>query len=96
MPVGLLDLVFLSRFLQTHKLEPSGHYLRLKVWNAGQTLFYVPKLEEDISDVVRKHTHLSKTATNHSTATSDDRLTFLFCLEFFYMTLLNNTGTGWK
>lgn len=49
-------LLFLSRFLQTHKLEPSSHYLRLKVWNAGQMLFYVPKLEEDISDVVRKHT----------------------------------------
>lgn len=47
---------FLSRFLQTHKLDPSSHYLRLKVWNAGQMLFYVPKLEEDVSDVVRKHT----------------------------------------
>lgn len=48
--------VFLSHFLQTHKLDASSHYLRLKVWNGGQMLLYIPKLEEYISDVVRKHT----------------------------------------
>lgn len=46
----------LSCCLQTHKIDPSGQYLRLKVWIDSQMLFYVPKLEEDISDLVRKHT----------------------------------------
>lgn len=49
-------LCFLSRSLQTHQLDPSNHYLRVKVCSDGQTLVYVPKLEEDVSDVVRKHT----------------------------------------
>lgn len=69
----------LSDSLQTHKLDPSNHYLRLKVWNDGQMLFYVPKLEEDISDVVRKHTlkHLVNKylrGLNSTTVTSDDFL----------------------
>lgn len=47
---------FFSCCLQTHKIDPSGHYMRLKMWIDNQMLFYVPKLEEDISDLVRKHT----------------------------------------
>lgn len=44
----------LSHFLQTHKIDPSNHYLRLKVWADNQMRFFVPKLEDDISDLVRK------------------------------------------
>lgn len=45
-------------------------------------------------------THLSKMATNHSghdstTVTSDDHLTFLFCFEFFYITLLLEQHRNW-
>lgn len=47
--------VFLFTTFQTHKIDPSGHYLRLKVWMDNQTLFYVPKLDEEISDLVRKY-----------------------------------------
>lgn len=47
---------------QTHKIDSSSHYLRLKMWIDNRILFYVPKIEEDISDLVRKHTlkHLDK------------------------------------
>lgn len=41
---------------QTHKIDPSGHYLRLKVLVDNQILYYVPTFEEDISDLVRKYT----------------------------------------
>lgn len=61
---------FLSHFLQTHKLDPSNHYLRLKVWNDGQVLFYVPKHEEDISDVVRKHTLTNKSLRSLNSTTA--------------------------
>lgn len=49
----------------------------MKVWNGGQMLLYVPKVEEDISDVVRKHTlkqcgSKSLGSPNGSTITSDD------------------------
>ena len=51
-----LNAPFFYICLQTHKIDPSCHYLRLKVWIDNQMLFYVPKLEEDISDLVRNHT----------------------------------------
>ncbi len=54
--MSLSSFLSLSCCLQTHKIDPSGHYMRLKVWTDNQMLFYVPKLEEDISDLVRKHT----------------------------------------
>eukprot|EP00064_Thunnus_orientalis_P001261 superscaffoldBa00000085_g1263 len=47
----------------THKIDPSGHYLRLKVWVDNQMLFYVPKLEEDISDLLYKEIEISPKAT---------------------------------
>uniref|UniRef100_A0A674MEN8 TIAM Rac1 associated GEF 1 n=1 Tax=Takifugu rubripes TaxID=31033 RepID=A0A674MEN8_TAKRU len=53
---GETVLEVLSATCKTHKLDPSNHYLRVKVCREGQTLVYVPKLEEDVSDVVRKHT----------------------------------------
>lgn len=34
-------------------MDPSSHYLRLRVWTNDQMLYYVPKPEEDISDLVR-------------------------------------------
>uniref|UniRef100_A0A3Q3VYF4 Uncharacterized protein n=1 Tax=Mola mola TaxID=94237 RepID=A0A3Q3VYF4_MOLML len=51
---GGTALEVLSSTCKTHKLDPSGHYLRLKVCTDGQTLLYVPKLEEDISDLLYK------------------------------------------
>lgn len=37
-------------------MDPSSHYLRLRVVTNGQMLYYVPKPEEDISDLVRRST----------------------------------------
>ncbi|XP_032388834.1 T-lymphoma invasion and metastasis-inducing protein 1 isoform X1 [Etheostoma spectabile] len=51
---GETALEVLSTVCKTHKIEPSGHYLRLKMWIDNQMLFYVPKLEEDISDLLYK------------------------------------------
>uniref|UniRef100_A0A3Q1EDJ9 TIAM Rac1 associated GEF 1a n=1 Tax=Acanthochromis polyacanthus TaxID=80966 RepID=A0A3Q1EDJ9_9TELE len=58
---GETALEVLSSICQTHKIDPSGHYLRLKVWVDNQMLYYVPKFEEDVSDLVRKHTHTNFT-----------------------------------
>uniref|UniRef100_A0A8C6P3Z9 TIAM Rac1 associated GEF 1 n=1 Tax=Nothobranchius furzeri TaxID=105023 RepID=A0A8C6P3Z9_NOTFU len=44
----------LSCICEIHKFEPSCHYLRVKVWVDNQMLFYVPRFEEDISDLVKK------------------------------------------
>uniref|UniRef100_A0A8C2ZIV6 TIAM Rac1 associated GEF 1 n=1 Tax=Cyclopterus lumpus TaxID=8103 RepID=A0A8C2ZIV6_CYCLU len=54
---GETALEVLSTVCKVGHLDPSGHYLRLKIWVDNQMLFYVPKLEEDISDLVRTHTH---------------------------------------
>uniref|UniRef100_H3CX54 TIAM Rac1 associated GEF 1 n=1 Tax=Tetraodon nigroviridis TaxID=99883 RepID=H3CX54_TETNG len=51
---GDTALDVLNATCKTHKLDPSSHYLRMKVWNGGQMLLYVPKVEEDISDVLYK------------------------------------------
>ncbi|TNM84823.1 hypothetical protein fugu_009001 [Takifugu bimaculatus] len=51
---GETVLEVLSATCKTHKLDPSNHYLRVKVCREGQTLVYVPKLEEDVSDVLYK------------------------------------------
>ncbi|XP_037544234.1 T-lymphoma invasion and metastasis-inducing protein 1 [Nematolebias whitei] len=47
---GETAMEVLSSVCKTHKIDPSGHYLRVKVWVDDQTLFYVPIFEEDISD----------------------------------------------
>uniref|UniRef100_A0AAQ4P7Q3 TIAM Rac1 associated GEF 1 n=1 Tax=Gasterosteus aculeatus aculeatus TaxID=481459 RepID=A0AAQ4P7Q3_GASAC len=59
---GETALEVLSSVCKTHKIDSSSHYLRLKMWIDNRILFYVPKIEEDISDLVRKHTlkHLDK------------------------------------
>lgn len=49
------SLVFkhnLFLYLQTHELDPTKHYLRLKFFMENQTQFYIPKPEEDIYDLV--------------------------------------------
>uniref|UniRef100_A0A3Q2ZN87 TIAM Rac1 associated GEF 1a n=1 Tax=Kryptolebias marmoratus TaxID=37003 RepID=A0A3Q2ZN87_KRYMA len=51
---GETAMEVLSSICKTHKIDISGHYLRVKVWVDNQTLFYIPKFEEDISDFVRK------------------------------------------
>uniref|UniRef100_A0A8D3BQ49 TIAM Rac1 associated GEF 1 n=1 Tax=Scophthalmus maximus TaxID=52904 RepID=A0A8D3BQ49_SCOMX len=48
---GDTALEVLSTICKTHKIDRSGHYLRLKVWADNQMLLCVPKLEDDISDL---------------------------------------------
>uniref|UniRef100_A0A3P8TYC7 TIAM Rac1 associated GEF 1 n=1 Tax=Amphiprion percula TaxID=161767 RepID=A0A3P8TYC7_AMPPE len=52
---GETALEVLSSICQTHKIDPSGHYLRLKVWVDNQMFYYVPKFEEDVSDLLMEH-----------------------------------------
>uniref|UniRef100_A0A673B3Z3 TIAM Rac1 associated GEF 1a n=1 Tax=Sphaeramia orbicularis TaxID=375764 RepID=A0A673B3Z3_9TELE len=52
---GETALEVLSTVCKTHKIDPSYHYLQLKVWVDNQILIYIPKVEEEISDVVRWH-----------------------------------------
>lgn len=40
--------------VQAHQLDPTKHYLRLKFLIENQVQFYIPKPEEDVSDLVRK------------------------------------------
>ncbi|CAK6969114.1 rho guanine nucleotide exchange factor TIAM1-like [Scomber scombrus] len=60
---GETVLEVLSTVCKTHKIDPSSHYLRLKVWIDNQMLFYVPKLEEDISDLLYKEIEICPKAT---------------------------------
>uniref|UniRef100_A0A8C4HJA0 T-lymphoma invasion and metastasis-inducing protein 1 n=1 Tax=Dicentrarchus labrax TaxID=13489 RepID=A0A8C4HJA0_DICLA len=60
---GETALEVLSTICKTHKIDPSSHYLRLKVWTDSQMLFYVPKLEEDISDLLYKEIEICPKAT---------------------------------
>ncbi|XP_044077284.1 rho guanine nucleotide exchange factor TIAM1-like isoform X2 [Siniperca chuatsi] len=60
---GETALEVLSTVCKTHKLDPSGHYLRLKVWIDNQILFFVPKLEEDISDLLYKEIEICPKTT---------------------------------
>uniref|UniRef100_A0A8C7XMD1 TIAM Rac1 associated GEF 1a n=1 Tax=Oryzias sinensis TaxID=183150 RepID=A0A8C7XMD1_9TELE len=52
---GETTLDVLSSVCKNHAIDPSGHYLRVKVWVDNQMLFYIPKFEEDISDLVRNY-----------------------------------------
>ncbi|XP_061608217.1 rho guanine nucleotide exchange factor TIAM1-like isoform X2 [Phyllopteryx taeniolatus] len=49
---GDTSLEVLSAVCKKNKLDPSGHYLRLKVAVADRTLLYVPKPDEDVYDVL--------------------------------------------
>ncbi|XP_028277732.1 T-lymphoma invasion and metastasis-inducing protein 1 isoform X3 [Parambassis ranga] len=60
---GETALEVLSAVCKTHKIDPSGHYLRLKVWVDNQMLFYVPTFEEDISDLLYKEIEICPKAT---------------------------------
>ncbi|XP_054873180.1 rho guanine nucleotide exchange factor TIAM1 isoform X2 [Amphiprion ocellaris] len=60
---GETALEVLSSICQTHKIDPSGHYLRLKVWVDNQMFYYVPKFEEDVSDLVYKEIEICPKAT---------------------------------
>uniref|UniRef100_M4AT67 TIAM Rac1 associated GEF 1 n=1 Tax=Xiphophorus maculatus TaxID=8083 RepID=M4AT67_XIPMA len=53
----------LSSVCKSHQLEPSGHYLRVKVWVDNQLLYYVPKSEEEISDLIYKEIEICPRAT---------------------------------
>ncbi|XP_029303972.1 LOW QUALITY PROTEIN: T-lymphoma invasion and metastasis-inducing protein 1-like [Cottoperca gobio] len=60
---GETALEVLSTVCKTHKIDPSGHYLRMKMWIDKQMLFYVPTLEEDISDLLYKEIEVCPKAT---------------------------------
>ncbi|KAM4545415.1 rho guanine nucleotide exchange factor TIAM1 isoform 3-T3 [Odontesthes bonariensis] len=60
---GETALEVLSTVCKTHNIDPSGHYLRVKVWVDHQMLFYVPKFEEDISDLLYKEIEICPKAT---------------------------------
>ncbi|XP_034538996.1 T-lymphoma invasion and metastasis-inducing protein 1 isoform X1 [Notolabrus celidotus] len=60
---GETTLEVLCAVCKTHNIDPSGHYLRLKVWMDNQTLFYVPKLEEEISDLLYKEIEICPKVT---------------------------------
>lgn len=60
---GETALEVLSPVCKTHKLDTSGHYLRLKVWVDNQMLIYVPKLEEEISDLLYKEIEICQKVT---------------------------------
>ncbi|XP_049598655.1 rho guanine nucleotide exchange factor TIAM1 isoform X2 [Syngnathus scovelli] len=49
---GDTTLEVLSAVCKKHTLDPSGHYLRLKVAVDDRTLLYVPKHDEDVYDVL--------------------------------------------
>ncbi|GLD71048.1 T-lymphoma invasion and metastasis-inducing protein 1-like protein [Lates japonicus] len=60
---GETVLEVLSTNCKTHKLDPSSHYLRLKVWVDNQMLLCVPKLEDDISDLLYKEIEICPKVT---------------------------------
>ncbi|XP_047463292.1 rho guanine nucleotide exchange factor TIAM1 isoform X2 [Mugil cephalus] len=60
---GETALEVLSTVCKTHKLDPSSHYLRLKVWVDNQKLFYIPKFEEDVTDLLYKEIEICPKVT---------------------------------
>ncbi|AWO99751.1 putative T-lymphoma invasion and metastasis-inducing protein 1 [Scophthalmus maximus] len=60
---GDTALEVLSTICKTHKIDRSGHYLRLKVWADNQMLLCVPKLEDDISDLLYKEIEICPKTT---------------------------------
>ncbi|KAM4620970.1 rho guanine nucleotide exchange factor TIAM1-like [Polymixia lowei] len=60
---GEAALDVLSTVCKAHKLDPSNHYLRLKVCVQEQMLLYVPKPEEDISDLLYKEIEICTKTT---------------------------------
>ncbi|KAM3868568.1 rho guanine nucleotide exchange factor TIAM1-like [Diretmus argenteus] len=60
---GDTALDVLSTVCQAHKLDPSNHYLHLKVCVEDQMLLYVPKPEEDVSDMLYKEIEICSKTT---------------------------------
>uniref|UniRef100_A0A665UPS8 T-lymphoma invasion and metastasis-inducing protein 1-like n=1 Tax=Echeneis naucrates TaxID=173247 RepID=A0A665UPS8_ECHNA len=56
-------LEVLRAICKTHKIDPSSHYLRLKVWVDNQMLFFIPKLEDEIADMLYKEIEICPKAT---------------------------------
>lgn len=56
----LENIIFLYIYIpQAHELDPTKHYLRLKILIENQVQFYIPKPEEDICDLVCNSVRLS-------------------------------------
>ncbi|KAM8835008.1 rho guanine nucleotide exchange factor TIAM1 [Synchiropus picturatus] len=60
---GETALELLASICQTHRIDPCCHYLRLKVWLENQVLLYVPKLEEEVSELLYKEIEICPKAT---------------------------------
>ncbi|XP_057676221.1 rho guanine nucleotide exchange factor TIAM1 [Corythoichthys intestinalis] len=60
---GDTALEVLSAVCKTNKLDPSGHYLRLKVATDDRTLLYIPKPDEDIYDVLYREIEICTKTT---------------------------------
>uniref|UniRef100_A0A3Q3JWW3 TIAM Rac1 associated GEF 1a n=1 Tax=Monopterus albus TaxID=43700 RepID=A0A3Q3JWW3_MONAL len=79
---GETALKVLSAVCKNHKIDPSSHYLRLKVCADNQMLLYVPKLEEDISELVRKYCEISLKCNGENIPVLESRLSQMFyCLK---------------
>ncbi|KAM9331979.1 rho guanine nucleotide exchange factor TIAM1-like [Pholidichthys leucotaenia] len=61
--LGETALGVLSAVCKTHNMDPSTHYLQLKVWVDNQILFYIPRFEEEISDLLYKEIEICPKAT---------------------------------
>ncbi|XP_019952842.2 rho guanine nucleotide exchange factor TIAM1 isoform X1 [Paralichthys olivaceus] len=62
-PPGDTALEVLSTICKNHKIDRSSHYLRLKVWVDNKMLFFVPQLEDDVSDLVYKEIEICPKTT---------------------------------
>lgn len=51
---GESSLEILHAVCKAHNIQPSNHYLRVKVGVEDQSLLYVPRSDEDISDLLYK------------------------------------------
>lgn len=60
---GDTALDILNTVCKNHQIEPSGHYLCVKVWVDNQLLYYVPRSEEEITDLIYKEIEICPRAT---------------------------------
>ncbi|KAJ8412528.1 hypothetical protein AAFF_G00128640, partial [Aldrovandia affinis] len=53
----------LESICKAHRLDSRKHYLRLKFWMERQVQFYIPKLEEEVWDLLYKEIEICSKAT---------------------------------
>ncbi|XP_054610498.1 rho guanine nucleotide exchange factor TIAM1-like [Dunckerocampus dactyliophorus] len=87
---GDTALEVLSSVCKKHKLDASGHYVRLKVGVNDNTLFYVPKPEEDVYDVLYKEIEI---CPKHTKVIQFDRAESCSIGYGFCVAVLDEDGT---